>query len=163
MTSENQLLNAIKANDLHKTKAIIDHLTKIYYFNINKKYQELEGRSILLYAAYEECSAELVGYLIDRGANVNQTDDEENTALHLIAYGDPIHHDAIENQINIMKVLVKSSIDINAKNIDDDTALDITFFTDNHKAIYYLKSIGAKSQTTENDSGNSIFHQKPRM
>lgn len=74
------------------------------------------GETPLLFAAKRARPA-YVKALINQGANIHATDNDENTALHLAVISDSID--------NVKMILDQKAIDINAKNADGNTALHL--------------------------------------
>lgn len=65
---------------------------------------------------------DLVRILIDRGADINAVDVHSNTALHKIAESRNINGD---KQYTIAELLITNGANVNAKNVDDKTPIDL--------------------------------------
>ena len=116
---------------------------------------------------------EMVKLLINNGADVNAKDRDDNTALHIAAWGTNINlevvkllinnkadvnatnhkgntalHDAAknneDNNLGMVILLVDNKADANAKNNDGDTALNIAAKNENSKIVAFLRSRPAK-------------------
>ena len=76
----------------------------------------LYGTTVLHTASYA-CDVQLVKLLIGRGAKIKQVDLYGNTALH--------HACEAEDNIEKVKFLLSSHVDINAQNNNNETALHV--------------------------------------
>jgi len=88
-----------------------------------------------LHRAYEKNNIKLIKLLIEKGANINDTDKYDNTILHKACK---------ENNVELIKFLIKKGANINCKNEDDDTSLHIVCENNNEELIKLLIDNGAK-------------------
>jgi ankyrin repeat protein len=90
-----------------------------------------------LVGAAERGQAEIVEYLLQKGANINAKNNDERTALHLACEGD---------LDQVVKILLQSDpvIDIEAKDSDDRTALVVAIQWPAPEAIKLLLRAGAQ-------------------
>ena len=113
----------------------------------------------LLYClkSFEECKSNLynlIDFLIEKGANVNSTDDFLNTPLHLVCFFD---------DFNLIKLLLDSNnADINAVNSEKDTPLtvyckDNENFSVNNFNYFIDKGANINVKNDEDDNLLTIF------
>lgn len=97
-----------------------------------------DGQTALFYATSYNlvCYDETIDYLIEHGANINEVDNNGNTALLQIAHeeieGDGTHLDLIDR-----------GIDVNIRNNDGQSALSIAIQHGHQKLIATLLEAGA--------------------
>jgi ankyrin repeat protein len=104
--------------------------------------RDKEGRSPLMYAAFDSAGSAILQAFIEAGADTGATDNYGNTLLHLAA--ENIKEGAGER----IRLLLKSISDFNKKNDSGKTPLDIALKRKNGEAVQRLTAAGAHSQTT---------------
>ena len=97
--------------------------------------RDKSGNTPLMGAA-DRGQAEIVEYLLQKGANINAKNNDEKTALHLACEGD------LDQVINIL-IRSESGIDIEAKDSDDRTALAVAIEWQASEATTLLLGAGA--------------------
>ena len=108
----NQLIYAIKTGDTSLVEVILDT-----YSNSSFDVLDDEGKAPIHYAALSGLE-EMVKKLLEKKANLSLIDKQGNNALHLALKSEKV-------SIPICELLVKSGIDLNAKNSDGKTPLDL--------------------------------------
>jgi ankyrin repeat protein len=102
----------------------------------------------------EDLIEELIGY----GANVNVTDSGKLTALHYIAKGEGVNMYQINSNIRLMKRLVESGADINAKGVGGTTPLLSSIENPyRREAFDFLVEKGANINVTYPWGGNLLI------
>ena len=101
---------------------LLNHMADLNRTNVH-------GNTALHVASYA-CDVKLVKLLIGRGAKIKQVDVYGNTALH--------HACEAEDNIEKVKFLLSSHVDINAQNQDHDTALHIAVREHSKEIAQYL-------------------------
>lgn len=102
----------------------------------------------MLYKAVDDGAIEVVRTLLNEGANVNETDADEET---------PLHH-AVTNRDDdeeLIRLLIKEGADIEAQNLFGETALHLAANMGKQGIVKYLLDIGA------NANANNIFKCSP--
>lgn len=98
-----------------------------------------------LHQSAQEGHLKIIQYLIDKGADVNATNEDGTTPLHLVAY-----QEAVE-------LLLKNGADIEAKNKDGETPLIISIFNqDSEEVIERLLMAGANIKAKNNDGQTAL-------
>ena len=108
----NQLVYAIKTGDVSLVEVILDTYQGMNFDILND-----EGKAPIHYAA-ESGLEEVVKKLLEKKVNLSLTDKLGNNALHLALMSDKVSS-------AICELLVKSGLDINAKNNEGKTPLDL--------------------------------------
>ena len=108
----NQLVYAIKTGDVSLVEVILDTYQGMNFDILND-----EGKAPIHYAA-ESGLEEVVKKLLEKKVNLSLTDKLGNNALHLALMSDKV-------SAAICELLVKSGLDINAKNNEGKTPLDL--------------------------------------
>lgn len=70
-------------------------------------------------------NSEAVAHSIERGAEINSTDANGNTALHFVAHN--ASRASVQNCAAIIQLLAKAKADFNAINLRSQTALEIAY------------------------------------
>jgi ankyrin repeat protein len=111
-----------------------------------------------LVGAAERGQAEIVEYLIQKGANTNAKNNDEKTALHLACEGD------LDQVVNIL-LRSESVIDIEAKDSDGRTALVVAIEWPAPEAVKLLLRAGAQIPEgfTIPDTTGSIEPYSPKQ
>ena len=94
-------------------KAVKEHLAQ--GVDINAKEDKLDITALSLAALYDH--AEIVAFLVQKGADVNARGDDGGTALHAAAF---------LGQYEVAKLLVQKGADVNAKKEDGETPISST-------------------------------------
>lgn len=128
-------INILSQNDLI---TIINNKTNITELN-NYSFQDLNSKKLGTYpiiVAAQEGNYNIVQYLINKGVDVNVTDNLENSALHAVANFKCLNktNTDIINRLKIIKLLKQSGINFNKKNKLNKKALDIA----REKALYKI-------------------------
>lgn len=110
--ASNQLVYAIKSEDISLVEVILDT-----YSESNFDVLDDEGKAPIHYAVLSGIE-EIVKKILEKKVNISLTDKQGNNALHLALLTEKIH-------LSICELLVKSGIDINAKNNEGKTPLDL--------------------------------------
>lgn len=107
------LFQSIKSNDYQKVKECLDNGA-----NVNMQYKNYFGfHPPLMHAIDCKSSLEIQELLIERGADVNAKDIDDNTALK---------YAVDKNELNSVKLLIKNGANVNAKiSYDNITFLDL--------------------------------------
>jgi glyoxylase-like metal-dependent hydrolase (beta-lactamase superfamily II) len=128
------LLDAVKAGDLDKVRLIVERDPRI----VNVPNQN--GETILFAAIVPGRRAEIVEYLISKGANVNQMNNFHMAPLHLACRRLPLE---------IVRLLVEHGADVNAVSKYQGRPLDMAYERGDEPVIAYLKSKGAAATPLE--------------
>ena len=124
-----ELLEAVKTGDLDKVRLIVERDPKIV--NIPNQ----NGETILFGAIVPGGRAEIVEYLISKGANVNQMNNFHMAPLHLACRrGLPLE---------IVRLLVEHGANVNAASKYQGRPLDMAYDRGDEPLIEYLTSKGA--------------------
>lgn len=160
---ENPLIKAVYNKDIKQVKSLIANGS-----DINAKEQGFSSRTAL-HTAIQENNLKIVRLLLNAGADVNSLDEEGNTPLMLlddetnveivsllIKYGTKLDIQNKENQqtalltaameenFKVMRVLIESGANVNLRDEDGDSALDIT---DDEEIRQLLIAYGAEPKT----------------
>lgn len=120
---------AVRKGDIDLLKYCIDHGAQL-------DARDNQGRGIIHYAAYFE-QFEIIQYLVKYSEiSLNQRDKFGNTALHYVTRND---------KKNMLDLLVKLRVDLNCKNIQEKTALDLAKEY-NQQEIIELLELATKTQ-----------------
>jgi len=101
-----------------------------------------EGRSPVMYAAFDSTGSVILQAFIEAGADTGATDNYGNTLLHLAA------ENRKEGAGERIRLLLKSISDFDRQNDYGKTPLDIALKQKNSEAVQGLKAAGAHSQVT---------------
>lgn len=132
-----------KTKTVQKKESYIDGITEAFKFisHLTGGIDTVENHYPLVTAA-EEGNFDVVTALLDAGANIDQTDDEENTALIK----------AVTNEHNkIVKKLIDAGADVNITNNYEETALSLARDNENRYLIGLLRGAGAKEDQEEEE------------
>lgn len=124
--------------------------------------------------------------MIGAGVNINATDDSGHTALHYAARNDdedlaqmilatrksdinhqcglgfsPLMEAADTGSTSVAKLLIKAGADLNVKDEDDQTALDIADDKGNEDIVTLIKEAGGKATPKPDDEGEVAKPNKP--
>lgn len=133
-----------KTKTVPKKESHIDGITEAFKFisHLTGGIDTVENYYPLVTAA-EEGNFDVVTALLDAGANIDQTDDEENTALIK----------AVTNEHNkIVKKLIDAGADVNITNNYEESALSIARDKENRYLIGLLRGAGAKEDQDDDDA-----------
>ena len=125
-----KMLKAIENGDLELLKHVIS-----YGNDINCKYRS-NSVTALHIAVQDKKNVDIVKYLVEHGANVNQCDNFDMT---------PLHHACREKEnVEIVKIWLKHGTDVNASAKDNTTPLHLAAYTKNNiKVVELLVNHGA--------------------
>jgi glyoxylase-like metal-dependent hydrolase (beta-lactamase superfamily II) len=124
-----ELLEAVKTGDLDKVRLIVERDPKIVDI------PNQNGETILFGAIVPGGRAEIVEYLISKGANVNKMNNFHMAPLHLACRrGLPIE---------IVRLLVEHGADVNAASKYQGRPVDMAYDRGDEPLISYLTSKGA--------------------
>ena len=127
--SAQELLDAVKAGDQDKVRLIVERDPKIV--NIPNQ----NGETILFGAIVPGGRAEIVEYLISKGANINHMNNFHMAPLHLACRrGLPLE---------IVRLLVEHGADVNAASKYQGRPVDMAYDRGDEPLISYLTSKGA--------------------
>ena len=130
-----ELFDAVKAGDLDKVRRIVERDPSIV------KIPNQNGETIFFGALIQGGRAEIVEYLISKGANVNHMNNFHMAPLHLtIRRGLPFE---------IIKLLVENGADVNAVSKYQGRPLDMAYENNDESLIRHLTSKGAVLTTIE--------------
>jgi hypothetical protein len=93
-----------------------------------------QGKTSLMFASRYN-RPEIAKLLLSQGADINNTNEDKNTAFHYAAK---------YSNLEILKLLNENGADINMVNADSWTALDFSIINDKEQITEYLKSIGTE-------------------
>lgn len=116
----------------------------ISFININEK--TLDGLSALHYAAWNNYP-EIVIFLLENGADPNSESEE----------GIPLHLACIDNNIDIVKILIDLTHNINHCDNFNNTALLLSARNGNYELIELLLSKGANIHLKNNLKRNALY------
>jgi hypothetical protein len=108
----NQLVYAIKSEDISLVEVILDTYPESSFDILDE-----EGKAPIHYAVLSGFE-EIVKKLLDKKVNISLADKQGNNALHLALLIEKV-------PLSICELLVKSGIDINAKNNEGKTSVDL--------------------------------------
>jgi cytohesin len=91
-----------------------------------------ESTGSVLHAAVQSNRIDVVRLILDAGADVNATNDIDETPLHLAAEKD--------ERSAIVELLLLTGADVNAKRIFDETPLDIAIKRNSAKVVKLLNN-----------------------
>lgn len=134
-SSAQELYDAVKAADLGKVRQIVERDPSIV--NIPNQ----NGETILFGALIQGGRAEIVEYLISKGANVNHMNNFHMAPLHLACRRNL--------PLEIIRLLVENGAEVNAVSKYQGRPLDMAYESDNEPVIRYLASKGAVLTTLE--------------
>jgi len=120
---------------------------------------------------------EIIKFLLNNKASVNYQDENGKTALMLAIDGETTLMEVVENScvlfndserpnLEIIKLLIETGADVNLKNSDGETALDIAKSYEKQAVIDYLIANGAKGKDNRDDELFSTWlklHDKYRQ
>ena len=109
---------------------IVKYLVEKAHANINLK--PFEGGYTILHDASRGGNLDVISYLIDKGADVNFTDNRGDTALINVSR---------EGNFKVAKLLVDAGADIHHKNHNGYTALDVAKERNNDDIVEFLESV----------------------
>ena len=160
----------------------LDAMNVLLSAGANHTTANANGDTWIHYAIYGDCSKEVLQLIIDEGADVNATNNENVTALMLAskkgninamnvlitAGADQTIEDADGNQWihcavheyctkEVLQLIIDLGADVNARNKQNITALMLASFVGNRDAMKVLLSAGA-NKATENVVGNTWIH-----
>jgi glyoxylase-like metal-dependent hydrolase (beta-lactamase superfamily II) len=129
-----EILDAVKAGDLDKVKALVEKDPKI----VNEK-----GRngSTILFGAIGFRRLEIAGYLISKGADVNVQNNFHAAPLHVACLN--------RAPLEFVKLLAENGADVNAVGAYTGRPLDSALDGGDTGVIEYLKSKGAQATPLE--------------
>ncbi len=144
--------DAAKKDDLNKVRQLLSYKEEL--LEKTDKYKRTALHSAARYGA-----AAVSGYLIETGANLNTGDENGDTPLHLAS---------LYSQDEVVKLILKSNVDINASNVDinalnddENTPLSLAVYYGNLKTVGLLLSNEADG-SIQNNEGNSPLHLATR-
>ena len=94
--------------------------------------KDKEGRNALTYAFEQRAGNDILEYLIDAGAELEQT-----LELPDGTRGTPLHYAAIEQNSFILNRLIRSGAKVNSETSVGKTPLQLAFDEQRHGAFYY--------------------------
>ena len=120
------LLNAVINSRLDTAKMLLNN-------KADPNFKDSSGNSALNLA--KPSNIEMLGLLLDAGANINALDQNKQTVLMSASY---------KGDVNLVKYFLSKKADVNIKGLRDMTALDFAKQMDNTEVIKLLQSAGAK-------------------
>ena len=121
------LLHAVFSTDIRYVRLIL-----LLGADINKP--GLNGISPLIASSF---NSKMCSFLLSQNANINQQDDDGNTALHLAAYN---------KQTESVKILINAEVDVKIRNKDGLTPLIAASVSMNHRIVMDLCELTEYSQ-----------------
>jgi len=109
---------------------------------VNSKDMSLDVASIL-------GETEIVKKLLESGVDVNEKNEEGETALHIAS---------LVNNVEIVKLLLESGADVNVKNTLGQTALHVASSPNNVEVIKLLLEFGANPNVKTKKGGATPLH-----
>jgi ankyrin repeat protein len=97
----------------------------------------------------------IINLLIEKGADVNHLNEMGNTLLMEVCRGAVVNR---KDQNVIISLLLKSGINLNAKNIYGNSAISYSINTKNLKLLKHLLKIGADINILDSN-GNTLVHK----
>ena len=97
----------------------------------------------------------IINLLIEKGADVNHLNEMGNTLLMEVCRGTIVNR---KDQNVIISLLLKSGINLNAKNIYGNSAISYSINTKNLKLLKHLLKIGADINILDSN-GNTLVHK----
>lgn len=123
VSQSEEIINAIKSDNAAKLKENYEK------YNIETNGEITQGRSaIVLCAIYG--SKKCIRFLIEKGNDVNIVDKTDESSPLIIS--------AKFNYINIIEILLSNNANVNIKNVNDLTALDMAIIRGNYESALYL-------------------------
>lgn len=133
-TPLHKLINHQSKNPTHIVKLLVQH-------GVNLNMKDKGGTSPLLLAAFDSSETEILQALLAAGANPTLTDNYGNTLLHNVAVN---HKAGIAERV---KIALTVTTDLNRRNDNGDTALDLALRRHNVEAVHALEQAGAKTSS----------------
>lgn len=149
MSNFERYLFSDKKKFIQNSKELIDIMLKSGKYDINHTFGD--DKYTLLHKAVKENNVEIVKFLLNKGAEVDSTDDLGCTPLFYV------------NNLEIAKLLVEHKADFNVESDDSTLPLDyIASEPGNYEVIKYLASKGlnvnSESEDDSRDYQNFIFN-----
>jgi ankyrin repeat protein len=120
-----------------------------------------------LHCAAQTGSAELVKLLIEEKVEINPTNQNDDTPLHFAAQfgnqyyygqGNPVPREVQEKFGGVVEALLKAGADVNLRNKQKQTPLEIAVARDNYVAVNHLLPGTKDVKEIKPVSGESVFH-----
>ena len=113
-----------------------------------------DDKSTPLHLAALTGKPDVLGVLLEHGANANSEDDRGETPTHLVSQG---RYDAHEYGANILLTLLERGADVNYPNTDRDTPLHTASYFGTLEVARMLLNHGANT-SSENDRAQTPLH-----
>lgn len=140
----NDLKNLIGLGENDEAKSILENM-------IDVDVQDEKGNTPLMYAVYQG-NYKIVEYLVDKGTNVNQKNNEGKTPLHETAGYTYMGVDGYEGRKSILKLLIDNNANINEKDKDGNTPLHYAIFKMHNGLVDVILEHGGDC-TLKNNNG----------
>jgi ankyrin repeat protein len=107
-----------------------------------------------LHSAAFKGRLEIAQLLLDHGANAKAENDDRETALHVVSWGE---YDSQDHGVGTSRLLLKHGVDVHAHNKYHNTALSVAAFNGRFEITRLLLDHGA-NPNVENDQGLTPLH-----
>jgi ankyrin repeat protein len=140
-------LNSLGLSPLYKlaywqNKDPFQGLKLLQKYGAEINFRNKEGRTPVMYAAFDSTGSVILQAFIEAGADIGATDNYGNTLLHLAA------ENCKEGAGERIRLLLKNISDFDRQNDYGKNPLDIALKRKNSEAVQSLTAAGAHAQTT---------------
>ena len=105
-----------------------------------------------IYKTFDKCSKEGDLYSIQYGIELNFHNCRNNCMRHII------HQAAYQNNLSLVKDLIKCGVDINSRTHNNNTPLIYACITGSKSVVNYLVSLDKIDINAQNGDGNTALH-----
>lgn len=132
-----------EANSIEVYKYLVDDL------KLKPTVVSVDGETVLHYLVRKSNQTEIINYFLNKGVDINKTDNEGNTALMNAA-------SARDNEA--LGLLLSKVKDVNAKNAKGESALSLAIQNGSPKAVELLLQQKADINVTDKDGNNLGYY-----